>query len=374
MTHVVISGGGTGGHLFPGLAVAAELRRAGATVSWLGATRGIEMTRVPAAGFPLRALPVTGAIGRSPTAKAGAALRVVPATALAAVHLLRHEVSAVLAVGGYASVPGSLAAALLGVPLVIQEQNSLPGATNRLLAPWSVAIACGFERAVAEFPSLPATWTGNPIREEFFAVPPPPHGPVTVLVLGGSQGSAFLNRLLPEAFRVLAREHILPQIVHQSGVRWEAEVRDRYATVGVNATVEPFLERPADALATCTLVVARAGALTVTELAAARRAALLIPFGAAAHDHQVHNARLLAEAGAARVLEEREARPETVAAVLARLLADPERLIASGRAGAGLARQDATRAVAGLVLERAGAPAESARDAASAHAYTGASR
>jgi UDP-N-acetylglucosamine--N-acetylmuramyl-(pentapeptide) pyrophosphoryl-undecaprenol N-acetylglucosamine transferase len=351
VTHVVITGGGTGGHLFPGLAVAAELRRSGASVSWLGAIRGIEATRVPAAGIPLRALPVTGMVGRSPIAAIGALCRVVPATAIAASYLLRHDAAAVLSVGGYASVPGALAALLLGVSLVIQEQNALPGTANRLLAPWAAAIACGFPSSLSAFPSLPAVWTGNPVRAEFFTVPPPPLEPPAVLVLGGSQGSAFLNRRLPEAFRVLARSRALPTIVHQSGHRWEAEVRDCYATLGINATVVPFLERPADALASSALVIARAGALTVSEIAAARRAALLIPFAAAAHGHQLVNARLLAESGAATILEESEARPETVAATLDGLLGTPDRLVERGRASGVLARDDAARALARLVLE-----------------------
>ncbi|HVN31048.1 MAG TPA: undecaprenyldiphospho-muramoylpentapeptide beta-N-acetylglucosaminyltransferase [Thermoanaerobaculaceae bacterium] len=353
MSRLVIAGGGTGGHLFPGLAVAAELTRAGAVVSWLGARRGLEATRVPKAGIPLRLLSVTGAAARSPGARVAAAFRVPPATAQAAAHLLHDRTDAVLAVGGYASLPGALAAGVLGVPTVLQEQNALPGFSNRLLAPWSATVACGFEVAVSAFPSLPARWTGNPVRPEFFSVPPPPLDLVTVLVFGGSQGSAFLNALLPAALGEFARATPPPRVIHQCGGGREAEVRQRYAAVGVDAEIVPFLDRPADALARAALVVARAGALTVSELAAARRPALLVPFAAAAGGHQLANARAFAATGAAEVLEEHQATPALTAAVLARLLASPAGLAERGRAAARLANPDAARVVARIVLEAA---------------------
>ena len=355
MSVTVIAGGGTGGHLFPGLAVAVELQRAGAAVAWLGARRGLEATRVPALGVPLRLLAVTGAVGRSPLARAGAALRMPPAVLQAALFLLRRRAGAVLSVGGYASLPGALAAALLGVPLVLQEQNAVPGVANRFLAPWASVIACGFAEAVAAFPSLPARWTGNPVRAEFFAVPPPHLDPPGVLVLGGSQGSAFLNRVMPHALAALPGAR--PRVLHQAGPRWEEEVRQRYAQAGIAADVVAFLERPADALAQVALVVARAGALTVTELAAARRAALLVPFAAAAHEHQLANARALAATGAAEVVVEAAATPEALAAALSRLLVQPEALRRRGEGGARLARADAATEVARMVREAGGGAA-----------------
>lgn len=360
MVEIVIAGGGTGGHLFPGLAVAEELRRAGAGVSWLGARRGLEADRVPRAGIELLALPVTGASGKRATDQIGALLRLPPAVFRAALFLLRRQAGAVLAVGGYAAVPGALAAAAVGVPLVIQEQNALPGVANRFLAPWATLIACGFEGATASFPSLPARWTGNPVRPEFFAVPRAPADPLTVLVMGGSQGSAFLNRALPDAFAILAAERRLPRIVHQTGTRWETAVRERYQALRLDAEVVGFLERPDQALARASLVVARSGALTVCELAAARRAALLVPFAAAAHDHQSVNAHALAATGAALVIEEGQATAGAVAAALDMLLADPAHLLEMGARGAVLARPDAARDIATLVLRRAGvaAPAE----------------
>lgn len=354
MTAVAITGGGTGGHLFPGLAVAEALRERGAAVSWIGARRGLEADRVPAAGLPACLLRVTGAVGRSRPAQAAAAARVIPATATAAGWLLRHRAAAVLSVGGYAALPGSLAACALGIPLVIQEQNSRPGLTNRLLAPWSTAIACGFPAATGAFPGLPATFTGNPVRREFFAVPDHPPAPPAVLVTGGSQGAAVLNRRLPEAFALLARDGLRPGIVHQSGPRWEGEVRERYAGLGLDAEVVAFLETPWMAYAAASLLVTRAGALTVSELAAAGRFALLVPFAAAAHGHQLANANALAETGGATVVEEHAATPEALAVTLAGLLADPGALVARGAQARTLARPGAAAAVASLVLRMAG--------------------
>lgn len=358
MTAVTITGGGTGGHLFPGLAVAAELRRRSTEVSWIGARRGLEASRVPTAGIPTRLLSVTGAVGRSRSAQATAAARLVPATTLAAGWLLRHQVAAVLSVGGYAALPGSLAACALGIPLVIQEQNSRPGLTNRLLAPWASAIACGFPSATAAFPSLPAVFTGNPVRSEFFTVSERPGSQPSILVTGGSQGAAVLNRRVPEALALAARDGIRPRIVHQSGPRWEAEVRERYAAIGLAAEVVPFLEQPWVAFAEASLLIARAGALTVSEIAAAGRVALLIPFAAAAHGHQLANARALAATGGAEIVEEDAATPPALADLVSRLLADNAALVARGGSSRALARPDAAFAVASLVLRRAGVPAD----------------
>ena len=345
----LVAGGGTGGHLFPGLAVARELRAAGHEVVWLGARRGLEAERVPAEGIPLRLLAVSGVVGRSRAAQVGALGRLPLALARAAWLILQARIDGVLAVGGYASLPGALAAAALAIPLVLQEQNAVPGITTRLLAPWADAIACGFAAALAFFPSLPAHLTGNPVRREFFAVPPA--SPFDhILVLGGSQGSAVLNRTVPAALAHLASNGVRPRVVHQAGARWADEVAAEYRRRAVPAEVVPFLEQPAAALAEASLVVARAGALTVSELAAARRAAVLIPFAAAAHGHQAANAAALARLGAADVLDETEATPERLAALLRQRLADPGALAARGAAGAELAREHAAHEVAALLV------------------------
>ncbi len=351
MTTVVIAGGGTGGHLFPGLAVAEQLGARGVTVHWVGSRHGLEATRLAATGIPVRLLPVAGVVGRGRFAAVTAAFSLPRSVAVAAATLLQVQAAAVLAVGGYAAVPAAVAAGLLGVPLLLQEQNARPGLANRLLAPWADGIACGFRAALAAFPSLPAWWTGNPVRPAFFTVPPP-HPAAGLLVLGGSQGSAFLNRLLPAALAQLppARR---PRVVHQCGPRWLEEVRARYREAGVEAEVVGFLERPAEALAEALLVVARAGALTVCELAAARRFALLVPFAAAAHAHQLANARELAAVGAAEVLQEHEATPATTAALLLRLLAEPAALAERGQRGAVLAPQEAAERIGEAIVSRA---------------------
>lgn len=354
MTAVAITGGGTGGHFFPGLAVATELGRHGSDVSWIGARRGLEASRLPATGIPTRLLPVTGAVGRAIPAQLGAAVRLVPACAIAAAWLLRHDVSAVLSVGGYAALPGSLAACALGVPLVIQEQNSRPGLTNRLLSPWASAIACGFPSAPAAFPSLPAVFTGNPVRADFFTCSLPPSSPPTVLVTGGSQGAAVLNRRVPEALARVVRDGARLRVVHQSGPHWETEVRERYASLGLEAEVVSFLEKPWLAFAEATLLIARAGALTVSEIAASSRFALLVPFGAAAHGHQLANALALAATGGAEVLEEPAATATAVADAVTRLLGNPDELMTRGQRARSLARADAAVSVASLLLQKAG--------------------
>ncbi len=348
---VVIAGGGTGGHIFPGLAVAEELLRLGIEVHWLGARRGMESSIVGQRDIPLELVEIEGIQGRS-RAAALRALGQLPSAVAAGVRMmLRLEPVAVLGVGGYASAAGVLAAGLVGVPWALQEQNAIPGWTNRVAAPWADLICCGFEQALLHFPSLPAEWTGNPVREEFFEIPEPePADPPRLLVLGGSQGSLFLNRTLPRALAHLAARGLRPRIAHQAGVRWAEVVATAYRDEGLEADVAAFLTEPWRTLAGADLVVARAGALTVSELAAAGRPALLIPFAAAAGGHQEHNARALERAGGAVVLREPEATPDRVAETLAGLLASPGRLAAMGRAARTLARPGAAARIARRLL------------------------
>ncbi|MGC8917093.1 MAG: undecaprenyldiphospho-muramoylpentapeptide beta-N-acetylglucosaminyltransferase [Thermoanaerobaculum sp.] len=353
---VLVAGGGTGGHFYPGFAVAERLRELGVEVFWLGATRGLEAARLPSLAIPHRLLAVSGAVGVSLGAKIGSFLRILPALAAALRVLAQVRPHVVFSVGGYAAFPGAAAAGFTATPLVIQEQNAWPGLTHRLLAPWAVAIACGFREALAAFPSLPAFWTGNPVRREFFGVPPAP-STRALLVLGGSQGARILNRLVPEALARIPREQ-RPRVVHQAGERWVEEVRGRYRQLEVDAEVVGFLAEPWEALSQVPLVVARAGALTVSELSAAGRAAVLIPFAQAAHGHQLANARALAATGGGWILEEREASPEALAHLLERLLADPGTLAAAGPKARALARQDATNAVVRVLLRAAREPQE----------------
>ena len=212
-------------------------------------------------------------------------------------------------------------------------------------------MCCGFADAVEAFPSLPAEWTGNPVREAFFKVKPvEPAAPPRILVLGGSQGSLFLNRTLPRAFAILSDRGIGAVVRHQAGVRWADVVRTTYQDLALDVEVAAFLSEPWNALADSDLVVARSGALTVSELAAAGRGALLIPFAAAAGGHQLQNARSLKRAGGAVVLTEEEASPERVADVLQELLTDPDRLRKMGLSAKQVSRPDAARRIAERVL------------------------
>ena len=305
---VLVAGGGTGGHIFPGLAVARVLADRGVEVQWLGARRGLERELVGDRGFNITLLDVEGIHARRPAA-AARAFGLLPRAVATAVHrTLQFKPDVVLGVGGYASAAGVLAAGFLGVPWMLQEQNSVPGWTNRMLAPWADLVCCGFEDALAQFPSMPAEWTGNPVRREFFDVEAVAPAKIPrLLVLGGSQGSLFLNRSLPRALVTMREQGIAVAVVHQAGSRWTEVVRTAYADLEIEATVEAFLDKPWEAIADIDLVVSRAGALTVSELAASGRGALLIPFAAAAGNHQEFNARSLERAGGAVVLGEGEA-------------------------------------------------------------------
>ncbi|MCD4749720.1 MAG: undecaprenyldiphospho-muramoylpentapeptide beta-N-acetylglucosaminyltransferase, partial [Thermoanaerobaculales bacterium] len=300
---VLIAGGGTGGHIFPGLAVAEELARRSIEVHWLGARRGLEKELVTDRGIPLTMVEIEGMHARSPSA-ALRAISQLPTAVATAVRLILHlQPEALLGVGGYASAAGVMAAGLLGLPWMLQEQNSVPGWTNKVLSPWADLVCCGFSDAVAHFPSQPAIWTGNPVRDQFFRIGDlGKHDEPHLLVLGGSQGSLFLNRSIPRAIAALHERGSKVQVRHQAGKRWIEVVKTAYADLGVQARVEAFLTEPWEALGEADLVVARSGALTVSELAATGRCGLLIPFAAAAGNHQEFNARSFERAGGAVVL------------------------------------------------------------------------
>lgn len=352
---VLIAGGGTGGHIFPGLAVADALMARGVNVHWLGARRGLESRLVAERNLPLTLLDIEGIHARSLTAGLRALAHLPKAISAGSRLVLELKPMAVLGVGGYASASGIMAAGLLGIPWILQEQNSVPGWTNRTLAPWADLVCCGFADAVNQFPSMPAVWTGNPVRPAFFDVPPPrPTDAPRVLILGGSQGSLFLNRTLPRALALLRDQGQEVSIRHQSGTRWNEVVRTAYGDLGLKATIDTFLAQPWEALEWADLVVARSGALTVSELAAAGRASLLIPFAAAAGNHQEYNARSLEQAGGAEVLLERQAEFERVAQVLARLLTDPDRVTDMGLAARSVALPGAAEKIAGHLLSIGG--------------------
>lgn len=351
---VLIAAGGTGGHVYPALAVARALRARDVPVVWMGTHAGLEARVVPAADIPVDWLSVGGLRGKGWRTRLAAPF-VLTRACLQALVILRHRrPRALLGMGGFVAGPGGLMARLLGCPLVVHEQNAAAGLTNRVLA----RIAqCVLEAVPGTFPAARrARATGNPVRVEIAAVAPPAArfadrtGPLRLLVLGGSQGARWLNERLPRAVRDLPSER-RPDIVHVAGPRNVDAAQAAYRDAGVDARVEPYIEDMATALANADAVVARAGAMTVAELAAVGVGALLVPFPHAVDDHQTENARWLAEAGAAVVVQERELDAERLRSELGHLLTDREELLRRANSARALARPDAAEAVAEAVLE-----------------------
>jgi UDP-N-acetylglucosamine--N-acetylmuramyl-(pentapeptide) pyrophosphoryl-undecaprenol N-acetylglucosamine transferase len=348
LARLVIAGGGTGGHLYPGIAVAREAlrRRPSARVSFVGTERGLERRIVPREGFELDCIRSAGLKGKSWWSRLrGAAL--VPISLLDAWRVLaRRRPQAVVGVGGYSSGPVVLAASLRGIPTMVLEQNAVPGLTNRLLARRVRAAAVAYEETLSYFGGKGFV-AGNPVRPEFLAAARTAAtaagaaaGP-RVLVMGGSQGARAINQAMTGAARAIVAAAPGVVIVHQTGDRDLAAVRQGYAEAGIAARVEPFIDPMAPEMAAADLVICRAGATSLAELAALGRPAVLIPFPAATDDHQRRNAAVLAGAGAAIVVDERELTGEGLASTVTALLADPDRRARMGRAMHGFARPDA---------------------------------
>lgn len=301
---ILIMAGGTGGHIFPGIAVARELERRGVPVVWLGGQVGLETTLVPQAGLPLESLAFAGVRGKGAATALLAPLRLLRAVLTARSILKRVGPRSVLSMGGYAAAPGGIAARLARIPLVVHEQNRVPGVTNRLLARLARRVLSGFAHTFAD-----AEWVGNPVRTEISAIDAPAQrlagrdGALRVLVLGGSQGARSLNLLLPQVFQRRGNSLSL-EIRHQCGAKHLEKTREIYATADVEVAVEPFINDMAAAYAWADLVICRAGALTLAELCAAGLPSILVPFPSAVDDHQTRNAEVLVEADAARLVAE----------------------------------------------------------------------
>lgn len=293
----LVMAGGTGGHIFPGLAVAHALREQGWRVHWLGAPGSMEERLVPPQGFLLETIDFAGVRGKGLLTLALLPLRLLKAFAQALSVVRRVKPDVVIGLGGYISFPGGMMAVLAGKPLILHEQNSVAGMANKVLA--SVA-----DKVFAAFPNaLPkAQWVGNPLRQAFLQQPEPAErfagrsGPLKVLVVGGSLGAKALNDIVPQAVALLPVE-ARPQVVHQSGAKQIDALRANYAAAGVQAELTPFIEDPAQAFADADLVICRAGASTVTELAAVGVAAIYVPFPHAVDDHQTTNAHFMVDAG-----------------------------------------------------------------------------
>jgi len=341
---IMIMAGGTGGHVFPGLAVADDLREAGWRVVWLGAKTGMEATLVPKRGYDMAWVSFSGLRGKGPLAFLLLPLRLLVAFWQSARAIFAHRPDVVLGMGGYISFPGGMMAALFGKPLVVHEQNAIPGLANKVLAGVADRVLCAFPGALKG-----ATLTGNPVRPEIAAIAAPEQryaersGPLRILVIGGSLGAKALNDIVPRAL-----SHVpgggRPIVTHQSGAQHVESLRQAYSAAGVQAATAAFIDDMAAAYAEADLVVCRAGATTVAEIAAAGVASVLVPYPHAVDDHQTANARFLADAGAAILVPESELSAERLAGLLARF--DRVWLGDMARRARSLARPDATSAVA----------------------------
>jgi len=346
---IVIMAGGTGGHVFPALAVAQLLAGKDWQVSWLGTQKGLESRVVPENGIAIDWLSVAGVRGKGVLSKITAVFMLVKACFQAARILRQRKPAVVLGMGGFVAGPGGLVAKLLGIPLVIHEQNRVPGTTNRLLS----RIA---DRVLEAFPGsfkkkVNAQCTGNPLRKQFLNLPDrqskPEGTPVNILIVGGSQGAQILNECVPEAISKLT--HV--QIRHQTGSAMRDQVDSRYKALAINAEVDAFIGDMVSAYQWADLVICRAGAMTVSEVAAVGIPAIFVPLPGAIDDHQVANARYLTDTGAGRLLLQKDMNADSLAMAINEVL---QQLDSMSRAAKQCARLDATDVVAGYCIAEAG--------------------
>jgi len=355
---ILIMAGGTGGHVYPALAVARALRERSRDIVWLGTRRGLESRVVPAAGIDIEWISVRGLRRKGPFALLIAPLQIGWALLQSLFVILRRRPAAVLGMGGFVSGPGGVAAWLARRPLVIHEQNAAAGMTNRLLARLARVVLQAFPGSFNAH--VNAETVGNPVRREIAAIAPPTEryetrqGPLRLLVLGGSQGALALNRAVPAALALLDDEQ-RPNILHQCGERTLDVARTAYEEAGIQVRLEPFIEDMAAAYAWADIVICRAGALTVAELCAAGLPALFVPYPAAVDDHQTANAKPMAEAGAATIIQEDELTPGRLADELRDWLSSRARLARRAAIARGLAKPDALDRITELCLEQAGA-------------------
>ena len=350
---IVIAGGGTGGHLYPGIAIAEELqrRRRGLAIVFAGVGLPLEREIVGQHGFRLLAIRSGGVVGKTFGARLLGAWRALGGFAQSVRILFRMKPRAVVGVGGYASGPMVLAAAILRIPTLIHEQNYVPGVTNRLLAPWARRVAVSFEETKHHLGGRGEV-TGNPIRAAFGQARRKARGETfSVLVFGGSQGARAINAAVMEALPYLEPHRLGLRFRHGTGPGDLARVTAAYADRRFEASVTPYITGIREAYDQADLVIARAGASTVSEIAACGKASILVPLPTSAHDHQRANARKFAEAGAAILIEEGALTGEVLAKTLLALRDEPARLVAMERAAASLAHPDAAARIADMVEE-----------------------
>ena len=352
---LLIAGGGTGGHVIPAIAIAKEWLSRGKEreVVLVGTERGIEMKLVPQAGLPLETLRVAGLKGKGGATLLKNLAMLVPAMQDARRVLRKHKPIAAFGVGGYAAGPMMLATWLSRIPNVIFEPNAEPGLTNKLLAKLSTRIATGYEISAQAW-GKKAVVTGCPVRAEFFSITPRKlEKPFRLLITGGSQGALPINRTFVDAMDQLAMRKADLSIVHQTGERDYNAVRTVYARREINAEVVPFLTNMAERFSWADIIVCRAGAITAAEIAAAGRAVIFIPFGAATDSHQLRNAQEMQRAGAGRVITENELTAQRLTTEIFNLVDQPLQIETQANAARSLARPAATRDIVNLIEEAA---------------------
>ena len=347
---VLIMAGGTGGHIFPGLAVADELAARHIPVVWLGAKDGLETRLVPQHGLPIETIDIGGVRGKGLLTALRTPWRLLRSIQAARRILKEHAPRSVLSLGGYAAAPGGIAARWIGIPLVVHEQNRIPGVTNRMLARRAQRVLTGFDGVFRR-----GEWVGNPVRASIAALAPPAEryadreGPLHLLVLGGSQGAQSLNAALPEVLR--RRGARLPvAVLHQCGAKHFDKARAAYMAADIDANVVPFADDMAAAYAWADLVICRSGALTLAELATAGVPAILVPYPHAVDDHQTKNAEAMVTAGAARLVSEGDDFVKRLGAVIEEI-GNRTRLLTMADAARTLAKPDAAQRIADICLE-----------------------
>ena len=350
---VMIMAGGTGGHIFPGLAVAHALKTRGVNVVWLGSEGGMETRLVPEQGFALETLAIKGLRGKGLGSLLKAPVTVAGAIAKAKKLMSRHQPQAVVSFGGYTAGPGGVAAYLQGRPLLVHEQNCAPGLTNRLLARIAKKILTGFPNS---FDSVPNTTVGNPVRPEISALAPPEQryagrsGATRLLILGGSQGARAINALVPKVVADLSERHAF-DIRHQCGEKLREETEQAYRLAGIDARVEPFIRDMAEAYAWADVVIGRAGALTVSELCAAGVASILIPLPTAVDDHQAKNAEFLKSHGGGWWFRQDGRLEQNLTDALLDLASHPEHLLQMAKAARAAALPKAAEHTADIIIQ-----------------------
>jgi len=353
---ILIMAGGTGGHVFPGLAVADHLQKLGWHVVWLGTQAGMELKLVPQHGYATEIISFSGLRGKQLSTWFMLPLRLIKAFLQSARIIQRVKPDVILGMGGYPAFPGGMMASLFNKPLIIHEQNSIPGLTNKILAKLADKVMLGFPNAIFADEEK-VVFSGNPVRPEITQMEKPEkrwqgrQGKLKLLVVGGSLGAKMLNTVVPQALKLIAAD-IRPAVIHQAGAtEWQA-VEKTYADLQLECEVMAFIDDMASRYATCDLVLCRAGALTVAELSAAGVGSILVPYPHAVDDHQTRNAQFLSDQGAALLLPQNELTAQKLADLLSTLTR--EKLLNLAIAARSLAKPDATQVVADACIELSG--------------------